>query len=535
MISALDDDSSYHTNLQLLQFKDVQEGQKERYAVIHGSKRGLSVLELVQEDTQSTDSRIGQQWNMKYHTKLESNGFGSSATIIRSSKSKKEKIIFFGGYFHENQHGESSDKSSLFQQQQRYSLEGIQHHKSLTSRVKKFFKSNKSDLAACPHPSNMFFQYKFKNYEFRSYAATDDALGEKSSNLNGSNSNLTKKTSFLGSSIAFWPCPHANHSILLFAKQIYIFGGNYLNWSDLNREDPVSDEAIQALEAKKSNFVFAFDLKKKKFETPKMASFRLPRQSNAIGSDNLSDLPATTVATPRGNNDHQDNVQIQLPIEDVDSKQKERRVNLLDSIKLFNKSRDRGNSEKRNSTELRDATPLNRFGHSIVNVNGVAYIYGGKNRNPDLQSSQTFFDDHVYSYNFRTGQFSRQKVKSSEKPQPRMFHSMVDIPENNCFLMMGGHSVNDHILDDERLSMMMDETSNQTQRKPVKYFDDCFLFDILRSEWTNIKCTGHLPIPAQSDHRTALALSRTSEGKFLCIVKNGQEGSLEVYEGKANF
>ncbi|KAG2383207.1 hypothetical protein C9374_004544 [Naegleria lovaniensis] len=102
-MNALDDESSYHTSLQLLPFTIVDTvTQKSRYAIVHGSKRGVSVLELVEEFTQATDNRTGTQWTIKYHTKLESNGFGSSAVMLRKS-SNKEKLIFFGGYFHENQ------------------------------------------------------------------------------------------------------------------------------------------------------------------------------------------------------------------------------------------------------------------------------------------------------------------------------------------------------------------------------------------------------------------------------------------------
>lgn len=138
----MDDESSYHTSLQIIPFSIVDAvTQKSRYALVHGSKRGVSVLELVEELTQatgkhfsirlkiiisikciftSTDNRTGTQWIIKYHTKLESNGFGSSAVLLKKS-SNKEKLIFFGGYFHENQ--ETTDKSSLFQSQQRYSNE----------------------------------------------------------------------------------------------------------------------------------------------------------------------------------------------------------------------------------------------------------------------------------------------------------------------------------------------------------------------------------------------------------------------------
>ncbi|EFC39482.1 hypothetical protein NAEGRDRAFT_59262 [Naegleria gruberi] len=525
--NALDDDSSYHTTLQLIPFSSMDVAtQKSRFAIIHSSKKGVSVLELINELTQSTDNKIGNQWIVKYHTKLESNGFGSSAVLTKQTTEKKEKIVFFGGYFHENQ--ESNDKSSLFQSQQRYSLESISHNRTLTSRMKKLFKSSKGDVSACPHPSNMFFKYRFDKYEFGFSKS-----GEENS---GSEKTLSRKPSFMTGTTNYWPATHANHKILSVGKEIYVFGGHYMKWNELTEDNQNDAE-------KRTSFVYIFDTKRKKFEQPKLVSFTLPKPqssvSTTVSTDSLDSASTPTAET------HKD---IQLPIEnEVDSKQKERRNFLLDSIKSF--SRERKNSfhdGDKMMTDLRDIAPMNRFGHNVVNVNGVAYIYGGKLRkqynsgNPDQVNPHS--DDSVYSFNFRTGQFSRLRIKSHDKPHPRMFHAMVEIPENNCFLMMGGQNVTEQVLEDETLSMMMEEVKMKkgTETEATNFLDDCYVFDILRSEWSKVKQSGHLPLNASNfgfEHeatRVPVALARTKEGDFLCVVKNGL-GSLEVYLGQSNF
>nr|CAG4716634.1 unnamed protein product [Naegleria fowleri] len=419
----------------------------------------------------------------------------------------------------------------------------VNQNRTLTSRMKKLFKSSKNDVSACPHPSNIFFQYKFSSHEFKLFAA-----GEENTSSNTNGNGISKKSSFLNSN--FWPSAHANHTVLAVSKDLFIFGGNYLKWNDLTQDsnsnnnnnninDPLSSSVTDT--SKKTTFVYVFDMKKKKFEQPKLPSFSIPKQSSVSTASRSSCSTDYLGGGEGGGTTHP--IHIPLPIEDVDTKQKERRSNLLDSIKLFVKERKGSIHDHRQlSTDIRDIGPLNRFGHSVVNVNGVAYLYGGRLRKPYASGHpdqvNPYSDDSVYSYNFRTSQFTRLKIKSSEKPHPRMFHAMVEIPENNCFLMMGGHSANETILDDEGLSMMMMEDSQSKPLSitttPLRYFTDCYLFDILRSEWTLVKQRGHIPLSAETECRSPLALTRTKEGNFLCVVKNGS-GSLEVYEGKLTF
>ncbi|KAG2383206.1 hypothetical protein C9374_004543 [Naegleria lovaniensis] len=402
--------------------------------------------------------------------------------------------------------------------------------------MKKLFKSSKNDVAACPHPTNMFFQYKFNTHEFKLFVAGE----ENTSSSNNNGNTISKKPSFLNSAANFWPTVHANHTVLAISKDLFIFGGNYLKWNDLTQDssNSVSDAT------KKVSFVYVFDLKKKKFDQPKLPSFSIPKQASHDSSQaSVSTSYSASSSTDSLGDGTMHPIHIPLPIEDVDTKQKERRSNLLDSIKLFGRERKGSIHDHRQlSTDIRDIAPPNRFGHSVINVNGIAYVYGGRLRKPYLSGHpdqvNPYSDESVYSYNFKSSQFTRLKIKSLEKPHPRMFHAMVEIPENNCFLMMGGHSANEKVLDDEGLSMMMEDSQSSTSSTTtptLKYFSDCYLFDILRGEWTLVKQKGHLPLCAETECRSPVALARTKDGNFLCVVKNGQSGSLEVYEGKLSF